>query len=253
MKRRKFIYSAAAAGALPLAAYGHNFKNGETAGRELYELRTYQVKFGSDQKMLKEYLTNILGPALKRLGANFYSVFSEMGGSEPSNLWVLISYPDASVFLKASQVYGDGEYNTAATTYNMVSKDKALYSRFSSSLFIAFEGMPKMMAPEPGASVFELRTYEGFNEDAVSRKIRMFNDEEIALFLKIRLLPVFFGEMIIGPYRPSLTYMLNFKDMAERDATWTTFGSHPEWSAMNSKDIYANSVSNIRKIFLKPL
>ncbi len=247
------MYSAAAAGVLPMAAYGKNFSSGQNVGRELYELRTYQVKFGSDQKMLKEYLTTILGPALKRLGANFYSVFTELGVSEPSNLWVLISYPDAPTFIKASQVYGEGEYITSAASYNSVTKDKALYSRFSSSLFLAFEGMPNMSAPLPGASVFELRTYEGFNEDAVSRKIRMFNDEEIALFLKVKLMPVFFGEMIIGPYRPSLTYMLNFKDMAERDANWTTFGAHPEWQAMNSKEIYANSVSNIRKIFLNPL
>ena len=80
----------------------------------------------------------------------------------------------------------------------------------------------------------------------------MFNDEEIPLFLKVKLNPVFFGDMIIGPYRPCLTYMLNFKDMAERDANWQTFVQHPEWKVMSAKKEYANTVSNIRKIFLTP-
>ena len=59
--------------------------------------------------------------------------------------------------------------------------------------------------------------------------------------------------MIIGPYRPCLTYMINFKDMEEHDANWKKFGSHPDWKAMSGMDEYANTVSNIRKVFLKPL
>jgi hypothetical protein len=47
-------------------------------------------------------------------------------------------------------------------------------------------------------------------------------------FFKTNLHPVFFGEMIIGPHRPRLTYMLNFKDMEEHDARWETFVEHPE-------------------------
>jgi hypothetical protein len=41
--------------------------------------------------------------------------------------------------------------------------------------------------------------------------------------------------------------------MEEHDASWKTFVDHPEWKVMSAKKEYANSVSNIRKVFLKPL
>ena len=46
----------------------------------------------------------------------------------------------------------------------------------------------------------------------------MFNNEEIAFFLKVGLQPVFFGKILAGQYMPALTYMVGFKDMADRDA-----------------------------------
>jgi hypothetical protein len=47
--------------------------------------------------------------------------------------------------------------------------------------------------------------------------------------------------------------MLNFKDMEEHDANWKRFGAHSDWKAMSGMEEYANTVSNIRKVFLKPL
>jgi len=35
--------------------------------------------------------------------------------------------------------------------------------------------------------------------------------------------PVLFGETIIGQNQPNLTYMLAFKDMADRDQRWQVF------------------------------
>jgi|SRR5680860_77658 len=253
MKRRKFVYSAMAAGALPLTTFGNQVSIGKEEEKELYEIRTYEVKYGSDQQLLKDYLNNVLGPSLQRLGTNHFMLFGELGNSDPTNIWVLISYPNANVFLKAQNLHEDPGYSKAAAEYDALTLDRTLYNRFTSSLLLAFDGMPKMMTPIEGASIFELRTYEGYSEDATRRKINMFNEGEIDIFLETGLHPLFFGEMIIGPYRPCLTYMINFKDMAEHDANWKKFGSHPDWKAMNAKEKYANSVSNIRKIFLKPL
>jgi hypothetical protein len=46
--------------------------------------------------------------------------------------------------------------------------------------------------------------------------------------------------------------MVGFRDMAERDANWSKFGSSEEWKKMSSKPEYADTVSNIHKIFLTP-
>tara|TARA_R110000765_G_scaffold62156_1_gene120658 strand:+ start:26900 stop:27664 length:765 start_codon:yes stop_codon:yes gene_type:complete len=254
MKRRNLIFVALSAIILSLTSFGYNseiLKN--KVEKELYEIRTYEIKLGGDQQILIDYLKNVLQPTLKRFGANHFMLFNELGNSNPTKLWVIISYPNSQIYIDAQNLEADPKYTKAASGYNALSQDDRVYNRFTSSLLLAFDGMPNMLDPINGASLFELRTYEGYSEDAVGRKIKMFNTEEIDLFFKTNLHPLFFGEMIIGPHRPCLTYMLNFKDMEEHDASWKTFVDHPEWKVMSAKKEYANSVSNIRKVFLKPL
>ncbi|WP_339706629.1 NIPSNAP family protein [uncultured Kriegella sp.] len=252
MKRRKFMFSAMAAGTLPLTGLA-NQPLPAAKEKELYEIRTYEMKFGADQKVLLSYLNEVLAPSMIRMGATTFKLFRELGNSGPTKIYGLIAYPNSEVYLRSQNLNSDEKYVTAAAEYNSLPPEKTLYNRFTSSLLLAFDGMPQMMDPIDGASLFELRTYEGYSEDAVRRKIKMFNDGEIDIFLKTGLHPVFFGEMIVGPYRPCLTYMLNFKDMDEHDANWKRFSSNSDWETMKVKEEYANTVSNIRKIFLTPL
>ena len=255
MERRKFVKSTLAASAVPMsvASISAGSDRAWADDRELYEIRTYDMKFGGNGKLLISYLKDALKPALMRVGVNHLMLFEELGNSDPKQLRVLISYPNAVTYLNAQNLGGDVSFNSAAAEYTGVGPDKPLFNRFSSSLLLAFEGLPQMMSPVDGATLFELRTYEGYSEDAVRRKIKMFNKEEIPLFLNVGLHPVFFGEMISGPYRPCLTYMLHFKDMEEHDANWQKFITSPVWDAMKVKEEYANTVSNIRKTFLKPM
>jgi hypothetical protein len=39
--------------------------------------------------------------------------------------------------------------------------------------------------------------------------------------------------------------------MEHRDQAWKDFLEHPDWLAMRDKEIYADTVSNIRRIFLE--
>lgn len=253
MKRRKFL--AASTAVLPLALGAQPHYGKPLDERQLIELRTYEIKFGgSGQQILMDYLNEALQPALKRLGCPIFRIFKEMGNTEPAKIWVAIAYPNAETYLAAQNLDGDSSYSVAAKAYNAVPAGNPVYNRYTSQLLHAFAGMPLMADPGPDeAGLFELRTYEGYSEDAVRRKISMFDNEEIELFLKVGLHPVFFGKMIVGPYRPSLVYMLSFRDMEERNANWSVFGNHPEWKEMVAKPEYADSVSNIRKLFLLPV
>lgn len=251
MQRRKFL-AAATTAAIPLAL-GANASQTPADGRQLIELRTYEMKFGgSGQKVLMDYFNDVLFPALKRMGCPTLKVMKELGNEEPAKIWVLIAYPDADTYVNAQHLNADLTYRAAAVSYNGIPPEKPVYNRFSSQLLHAFTGMPQVADPGTEAGLFELRTYEGYSEDALRRKTAMFNDEEFPLFDKVGLHRVFFGKMISGPYRPSLVYMLHFRDMAERDANWGVFGNHPDWKEMVVKEKYANSVSNIRKLFLVP-
>jgi len=110
-----------------------------------------------------------------------------------------------------------------------------------------------MIVPANQPRIFEIRTYEGYSEDAVRRKVKMFNADELPIFYKVKLNPVFFGKVIAGEHMPCLTYMLTFKDMAERDANWKAFSADSDWKRISAAPEYANTVSNIIRVFLEPV
>jgi hypothetical protein len=74
----------------------------------------------------------------------------------------------------------------------------------------------------------------------------------VPIFRRAGLTPVFFGETIIGPNMPSLTYMLAFPNMAARDAAWAKFSQDPEWKTLSADAQYRDNVSAITDIIVQP-
>ena len=80
----------------------------------------------------------------------------------------------------------------------------------------------------------------------------MFESAELAIFRDVRLDPVFFGTSLAGDNLPNLTYMLGYRDMQEREKNWKAFLSHPSWQTLKANPRYADTVSKIISVFLKP-
>lgn len=254
MKRRDAIVSAAALGAAPLAAAGKiNSNIPQNSSRELYELRTYDMIWGTSSAVLKNYLTDVLKPHLMKKGVTFMKMYSEYGMNSPEKIWVLITYPSADTFIASKAIHADPDFQKDSAEYTASTREKMVFDRYRSSISHAIEGLPQMHTDIDASGLLELRIYEGKNENATRRKIEMFNNEELDLFYETKLNPVLFGNMVIGENCPSLVYMLHFKDMEERDANWKTFIDHPEWKRMVALPKYADTVSNIIRVFLEPL
>jgi hypothetical protein len=83
----------------------------------------------------------------------------------------------------------------------------------------------------------------------------MFNKGESQIFERLNMRPVFFGETVVGPRQPNLTYMLSFDDLAARDNLWHSFGVDPEWRALSSHPEMKDPeiVANISNAILRPL
>ena len=222
--------------------------------KEYYELRTYSIPFNGSQQALHDYLEEALLPALNRHGVENIGVFESLGEPTPKQIFLLVPYKDIATYGKVvTELESDNTYLEARKVYDAVAHDKRVYSRFSSSFYIAFDGLPQIVKPKKGSQLFELRTYEGYSEDAVRRKVKMFNKEEFAIFDATGLHSVFFGKQVSGPLMPALTYMLSFSSMDERNANWDKFRVHPDWKRVSGLSEYAHSVSDIKRTFLKPL
>ena len=147
MQRRKFIQSSLAASTLPLVSVGAKANNSIVKEKELYEIRTYEMRFRGSLKLLNDYLKNTLQPAMKEAGINHFHLFSELGKTTPSKIWVLISYPDAATYIKAQNLQSDEAFLKAAADYNDIPPEQQIYNRFESMLLLAFDGMPQMKSP----------------------------------------------------------------------------------------------------------
>jgi hypothetical protein len=154
------------------------------------------------------------------------------------DLYVLLVHKSLKSVVSASRlIEADPDYRKAAASVLDAPKSDPPYERIESSLMLAFEAIPRLERPAKAESrIFQLRIYESHNSLAGKKKVEMFNTGgEIAVFRKTGMNPVFFGESLIGPKLPNLTYMLGFDDMEAKEKAWSTF-----------------RVSNITNIMLRP-
>jgi hypothetical protein len=195
---------------------------------------------------------------MNRLGIKPVGVFTVVAGSNALNLYVLIPYPNLEHFLSApARLAADAEYQKGATDYLSASIDNPAYTRYESTLLWAFKQMPRVRVPaETRGSqprLFELRIYESHGETAALKKVEMFNEGgEIAIFDRVGLRSVFFGQTLVGRRQPNLVYMTVHQDMVAREKTWEAFRNSPDWKALSSNPAYANTVSATTVVFLRP-
>jgi NIPSNAP protein len=265
MERRKFLGSSLAASAAlavtasEVLAGGRQDAGGSAGRREFYQLRRYQLSNGPQRKLADDYFRDALVPALNRMEFNPIGVFNVTIGPETPVMYVLI--PSMSVerlVMVDDRLLKDDEYSKAAAPFLNAPAKEPAYARMESSLMQAYEKMPKITLPPVSTSksprVFELRTYESPSNQDHWRKIEQMSSGEGDIFTKAGIPQVFYGDTLIGPRLPNLTYMLCFNSLSERDAKWDAFRNSPEWKTLSTNPRYAfeDIVSNITNIMLAP-
>jgi hypothetical protein len=253
MQRRNFLKSTAtlaAAATITGNAVASSAK--PESKKEFYEFRIYQLSGGETKNTLKSYFTDALMPLFGKLGI-VMGAFEEYDHEDPPKIYTIFIYPSPEVYFKLQdELETNADYLAAAKSYFELPAAKPVFERYETMLSEAFDSIPVHRKPDSGRGLFELRTYESYNEDAARRKRAMFNDEELPLFDQVGLHAVFFGKMLAGKNMPALMYMLWFKDLEERDANWKKFSDSEAWKNMSAKPIYADTVSKVHKKFLVP-
>ncbi|WP_420320650.1 NIPSNAP family protein [Flagellimonas sp.] len=224
------------------------------AQEEVYEFRTYELEFFRSADVLHNYFKDALIPALNRQGIQNIGAFEEAGDALPKKIYLLVAYANIQAFQDSQDALAqDAQYLKDAHDYLVAGEDVIPYKRISTSLIRSSTGFPNLIKPSGEANLFELRIYESANEDALRRKVKMFNDAEFPIFEDAGLPMLFFGVNIAGDQMPCLTYMLALKDMEAHAEGWSKFIAHPEWQRIIKVEEYANSMNDIIRVFLKPL
>ena len=259
MRRRQFLAASLATSALAMARQA--LAQGSAAqAREFYQIRQYKLENGPQTKLTQSYFADALIPALTRLGFGPVGAFSADFGPETPSYYLLIPGASAEALVTADlHLAEDAEFLKAAEPFWSAPGSSPAFQRVESSLLIAFEGWPKLTPPASSATkarrIFQMRTYESPSYRDHVRKVEMFHKGEFEIFKTAGLASVFYGDMLIGPRMPCLTYMLSLVGLEELNAKWAVFSGNPEWKKLSSDPRYAfePTVSNVTNLVLTPL
>ena len=253
MKRRTFFAGTAGAGlAMPLAQGAQQ--------KSILELTYIRMRNNehNQSRRSRDFLEKSLKPALKRSGSGPVGLFSNLIGEQSPNLVVLTSYAGLGEMEAAGKkLAADEKFAEDLKAYYAL--EGLGFQRVEKSLLRGFDSFPAIEIPptdeKQRARIFEMRIYESNTHQTLQRKMRMFDDGEIDLFRKVGMVPVFFGETIVGQNMPNLTYMVGFDSLADREQVWGKFGSSPEWRKMAALPGLSDAeiVSNISNAILRPL
>jgi hypothetical protein len=256
MERRDFLAGTLAASALTVAhGAGAQTQDQPSKQREYYQIRRYFMQSGPQTSMTERYISEALIPALAGKGGPVGAFRLDIGPETPT-FYVLIpvSSPAAAASLEVDLNQNE-TYVKAAEPFWSAPASSPAFGRVDSSLLIAFEGWPKITPPEKDKRIFQLRTYESPSYRDHVRKVEMFHSGEFDFFKNAGFHQVFFGDTVIGPRLPNLTYMLSFGNSTELEAKWKVFANDPAWKKLSSDPKYAFEpiVSNITNLILSPL
>lgn len=263
MNRRRFLATTLAATALPLAnradAAAGAHPSSDNGPRQYYELRTYTLRSGRQSRITGQYVSRALIPALNRLGIAPVGAFNLTIGPGMPTLYLLLPCNRLDTLVNAQlHLRQDQQFLAAADAFWNAPEESPAFERVESSLLIAFEGWPQLVVPPPtaqhGKRIFQLRTYESASNRDHLRKIEMFHHGEFEVFQKSGFWRVFFGDALIGPHLPRLTYMISFGELKELNDLWSRFFSDPEWKKLTAtKEFdFEPIVSNVTNLILSP-
>jgi hypothetical protein len=253
MTRRAFLPAAASGAAFQATA-------AEPASRAIIELRYYRLRNSDEnqRQRVSQFIQKSAMPAAQKAGTGPIGVFSSSVAADGPFLMLVTSYPSLSAMEQTgAKLAADSGFQKGLEAFN--GQPGLSYERYERMLLRGFESVPQIEVPPGDAQrasrIFEIRTYESNNSSTLRRKIDMFNKGEVAIFRKVGMVPVFFGEMLVGPKMPNLTYMLGYDDLAAREKAWRAFGGDPDWKKMRETPGWADAeiVSNISNFLVSPL
>lgn len=258
MRRRSFLRAALATSAAALAP-AVQAQTPAVASREYYQLRKYTLRSGPQGKLVDQFFSSALIPALNRLGFSPIGVFRVTFGPQTPTVYVMIPGSNLETLVNVDLLLSqDSEFLKAAGPFWNAPAKEPPFERIESTLLKAFEGWPKLQVPastaQNGKRIFHLRTYESPTPGDHARKVEMFHQGEFKIFQRSGCGQVFYGDALIGPNLPKLTYMLTFPDIDALNAGWDRFFADPDWKKLSADQRYSFEaiVSNVDSLVLSP-
>jgi hypothetical protein len=237
-----------------------NFVYAAEPARQYYRLSVYHFKDSQQEKMLDQYFSGALLPALHRMNIVSVGVFKSLANDTASDkkIYVFIPFNSAGEVQQLNDdLLKDKTYQAAGQEYINAVFSAPPYTRIETIILYAFPLAPRLQLPglksAKNERVYELRSYESATDKIFQNKMKMFNDgDEVGLFKRLGFNAVFYSEVIAGPRMPNLMYMTTFENRDDREKHWKAFSDDAQWKKLSGLPEYQNNVQHADIIFLRP-
>lgn len=227
--------------------------------RDYYMTQVYHCSTTSQLEAVDTYLKNVYLPHLHQFGIANVGVFEPIGNDTARDKTVMVWIPLSSLqqLDKLDQIKEAIDPLKPNTLLSLTISSGVLpYNRIETiiSKSFKFQGqyIKKTSFQKSPDNIYEFRSYESADEALFLKKVHMFNEgKEIDLFESLNFNALYYSKVIAGDRMPNLMYITRFKDIADREAHWKSFGASDAWKQMSTLPEYLNSVSKADIILMR--
>jgi hypothetical protein len=233
MQRRSFVQSLAASGMLAQTAGAQ-----EAAPKtRLYRIDYFYHRQGDQVNRLNQFFSSQTPLFVKHM--RVFGVFTAVMAPHAQTIMVLSGFPNAEeMSAAAASIEADASYRKAHAEF-----ESGAEPPFDSAQRVLLQATPfspevAIPAEKPKAPrYFELRVYHSPTGRQLHLVHERFTGKEIEIFHRVGVHPILYGDTIIGPDLPNLTYLTPFTSLADREKAWDAFGADPEWVKVRAESI----------------
>jgi len=172
-------------------------------------------------------------------------------------MFCLIPHPTLNSTVELTdKLRSDAAYQEsyAARSQGATSKNP-MFTSHERMLFRCYPEFPQVEIPSLSPNrIYQLRMYRSFSFERSRAKVRQMTTEGgvLDLFAICDMKPVFMSTTLYGSYMPSIVFMLSFESEEHKTDAWAKFFDHPIWKKLSTDPQYADTVTEVINIFLKP-
>lgn len=230
MERRTFVQTMAGASMLAQAQT-------PAAKTRLYRLDYFYYRQGEQANRLNQFFSSQAPLFLKHMRS--FGVFTAVMAPHAQTMLVLSGFAGAEQERAAAAEMGaDPGYKKAHDEFE--SGAEPPFDSMQRVLLEATSFSPEIVAPPEKPKTqryFELRIYHSPTLRQLAMVHERFSGPEIQIFHRSGMHPILYGDTIMGPDMPNLTYMIPFASLADREKAWDAFGADPEWIKVRAESV----------------
>jgi hypothetical protein len=218
MQRRSFVQTA---GAVLLAQAAE----AQTPRSRIYRFDYYAYRQGTQASRLNQFLTSQMPIITKH--ARVAGVFTPVMFPHTQTTLVVTGFAWVEDSMK---IEADPAYQKAYEELERPADPP--FDSLQRTLLAATDFSPEIAPPAErpkSPRYFEIRTYHSPTQRQLRMLHERFSSAEIAVFHRSGVHPILYANTIAGPDMNSLTYMMPFASLADREKAWAAFSADPEW------------------------